>query len=146
MQLIETTPEYWKQKSERAARPRPAGPRARRGTTAGPGSRAGPTLVRRQLGLEPVEERPGGLRYVCSDTEFVVFASTGRASGDHTQMGLTVPDIDLAVDQLRQRSVEFDGDIVDVDGSYPSTGASGERGTWFRDSEGNLIGLGQYVY
>ena len=98
VQLIETTPEYWKLKSERA------------GAAAGPlvHARAAIRLpaqdlerARRwyaeKLGLEPVEERDGGLRYVCSDTEFVVFASTGKPSGDHTQMGLTVPDLDLAV-------------------------------------------------
>ena len=82
---------------------------------------------------------------MCGDTEFVVFASTGKASGDHTQMGFHVPDLDLAVEQLRQRGVEFDGDIVEVTGHYPSTGASGERAIWFTDSEGNLIGLGEYV-
>ncbi|WP_156426352.1 VOC family protein, partial [Nocardia jinanensis] len=99
-----------------------------------------------RLGLEPVEEREGGLRYRCGGTEFVVFASTGRASGDHTQMGFTVPDLDLAVTQLRERGVEFEGEIIEVPGNYPSTGASGERATWFRDSEGNLLGLGQYSY
>lgn len=39
-----------------------------------------------KLGLEPVEERPGGLRYRCGNSSFVVFQSTGRATGDHTQM------------------------------------------------------------
>ena len=98
------------------------------------------------LGLEPVEEREGGLRYRCGGTEFVVFASTGRASGDHTQMGFTVPDLDRAVAELWERGVEFESEIVEVHGNYPSTGASGERATWFRDSEGNLLGLGQYSY
>jgi hypothetical protein len=34
--------------------------------------------------------------------------------------------------------------IADIDGNYPSKGA-GERGAWFRDSEGNLLGIGQPV-
>ena len=29
-------------------------------------------------------------------------------------------------------------------GNYPSKG-TGERGAWFRDSEGNLLGIGQQV-
>ncbi|MDQ4053641.1 MAG: VOC family protein [Actinomycetota bacterium] len=99
-----------------------------------------------KLGLEPVEERGGGLRFLCGGTEFVVFASTGAASGTHTQVSFSVPDLDLAVQGLRDRGVEFEGDVVDVQGHYPSTGASGERAIWFRDSEGNLLGLGQYVY
>ena len=34
--------------------------------------------------------------------------------------------------------------VVDIPGNYPSKG-SGERGAWFRDCEGNLLGLGQPV-
>jgi hypothetical protein len=42
--------------------------------------------------------------------------------------------------------VEFDqAGILDIDGNYPSKGASGERGAWFRDSEGNILGVGQLV-
>jgi hypothetical protein len=35
--------------------------------------------------------------------------------------------------------------IATVAGNYPSSGASGERAAWFRDSEGNLLGIGQPV-
>jgi hypothetical protein len=34
--------------------------------------------------------------------------------------------------------------IAYVEGNYPSAGV-GERATWFRDSEGNLLGIGQPV-
>ena len=34
--------------------------------------------------------------------------------------------------------------IADIEGNYPSKGV-GERGAWFRDSEGNLLGVGQPV-
>ena len=37
------------------------------------------------------------------------------------------------------------GGIADIDGNYPSKDATGERGAWFRDSEGNLLGIGQLV-
>ena len=104
------------------------------------------------LGLEPVEERDGGLRYVCGDTEFHLFASAGAASGRSTQMGFEVEDIDQAVAALRARGLELAtfemGDlpvvdqIVVVPGNYPSKG-TGERGAFFFDSEGNLLSLGQ---
>jgi hypothetical protein len=35
--------------------------------------------------------------------------------------------------------------IAEIEGNYPSKGARGERGAWFRDSEGNLIGIGEPV-
>jgi catechol 2,3-dioxygenase-like lactoylglutathione lyase family enzyme len=108
-----------------------------------------------KLGLEPVEERPGGLRYRCGAGSFVLFASTGAASGDHTQMAWEVDDIEVVVRRLRSRGVVFeevdvpglrtvDG-IAEVEGNYPSSGGVGERAAWFRDSEGNLLGIGQPV-
>jgi catechol 2,3-dioxygenase-like lactoylglutathione lyase family enzyme len=107
-----------------------------------------------KLGLDPAEERPGGLWYRLGATSFVVFASTGEASGDHTQMAFDVSDLDAAVTELRSRGVEFedvdtpglrtvDG-IAEIAGNYPSKG-TGERGAWFRDSEGNLLGIGESV-
>ena len=107
-----------------------------------------------KLGLEPVEEGEGGLRYVCAAGEFALFESAGVASGDHTQMGWEVDDIEATVRELRARGVVFeeydlpglktvDG-IASIEGNYPSKG-TGERGAWFRDSEGNMLGIGQPI-
>jgi catechol 2,3-dioxygenase-like lactoylglutathione lyase family enzyme len=107
-----------------------------------------------KLGLYPVEEREGGLRYEGAAGEFALFESAGTASGTHTQMGWEVDDIDATVAGLRSRGVVFeeydlpglktvDG-IADIEGNYPSKG-TGERGAWFRDSEGNMLGIGQAV-
>jgi hypothetical protein len=62
---------------------------------------------------------------------------------------------DAVVTELERRGVVFedvdvpglrtvDG-IADVEGNYPSKGATGERAAWFRDSEGNLLGIGQPI-
>ncbi|MFF4489150.1 VOC family protein [Streptomyces sp. NPDC001544] len=110
-------------------------------------------FYREQLGLEPLDERPGGLLYRCAGADFVVFRSTGASPGTFTQMGFEVDDLDAAVAELRRRGVVFeevdapglrtrDG-IAEIEGNYPSKGARGERGAWFRDSEGNLLGIGQ---
>jgi catechol 2,3-dioxygenase-like lactoylglutathione lyase family enzyme len=107
-----------------------------------------------KLGLEPVEERDGGLRYECGGVTFALFASVGAPSGAHTQMGWEVDDIDATVAELRARGVVFeeydvpglttvDG-IAEIEGNYPSKGV-GERAVWFHDSEGNLLGIGQPV-
>jgi catechol 2,3-dioxygenase-like lactoylglutathione lyase family enzyme len=112
-------------------------------------------FYRDKLGMEPAEERPGGLRYEAGGgTTVVLFRSTGVASGDHTQMAWEVDDLDTVVADLRARGVTFedvdlpglrtsDG-IALVEGNYPSAGTA-ERAAWFRDSEGNLIGIGQPV-
>jgi catechol 2,3-dioxygenase-like lactoylglutathione lyase family enzyme len=97
-----------------------------------------------KLGLEPAEERPGGLRYEFSNGEFTLFQSSGTSSGDHTQMGWEVDDFDATIEELKSRGVSFEEyGITVVEGNYPSKGGKGERAAWFRDSEGNLLGLGQ---
>ncbi|WP_399131696.1 VOC family protein [Streptomyces sp. ITFR-16] len=107
------------------------------------------------LGLDPVDERPGGLLYRCGGVDFVVFRSTGASSGAFTQMAWEVDDIEAAVRDLRGRGVVFEdvdvpglrtrGGIAEVEGNYPGKGARGERGAWFRDSEGNLLAIGEPI-
>ncbi len=112
-------------------------------------------FYRDRLGLEAVEERDGGLRYLCGGTEFHLFQSSGAASGESTQIGFEVTEIDRVVADLRSRGVTFEAfdfvgfkvedDIVVVPNNYPSKG-SGERGAFFRDSEGNLLAVGQATH
>jgi catechol 2,3-dioxygenase-like lactoylglutathione lyase family enzyme len=99
-----------------------------------------------KLGLEPSEERPGGLLYKFSNGEFALFASAGASDGSFTQMAFEVDDIDATVAELRERGVVFEeAGIVEVEGNYPSKGGKGERAAWFRDSEGNMLGMGQRI-
>jgi hypothetical protein len=69
-------------------------------------------------------------------------------------MGFYVDGIEAVVTELRRRGVEFedvqgpglkvvDG-IAEIEGDYPSKG-SGERAVWLRDSEGNMIGIGEVL-
>jgi catechol 2,3-dioxygenase-like lactoylglutathione lyase family enzyme len=107
-----------------------------------------------KLGLEPSEERPGGLLYTFANGEFGLFESAGAPSGAHTQLGWEVDDLEATVAELRSRGVVFeevnvpgletvDG-IAEVSGNYPSKGV-GERAAWFRDSEGNMLGIGEPI-
>jgi len=77
-----------------------------------------------KLGLDPVEKRPGGVRYVVGGAEFAIYESGGRADGSF------IPGLETV-----------DG-IAEIDGNYPSKG-NGERAAWFRDSEGNMLAMGQ---
>jgi hypothetical protein len=67
-----------------------------------------------------------------------------------------LPANDVAVvGQLRTRGVVFeqydvpglamvDG-VAEIAGNYPSKGGVGERAAWFKDSEGNLLAIGQPI-
>jgi catechol 2,3-dioxygenase-like lactoylglutathione lyase family enzyme len=106
-----------------------------------------------KLGLEPSEERPGGLLYRLANGEFALFESAGTSLGTFTQMGFEVEDLEATVAALKERGVVFedvdvpgletvDG-IAQVEGNYPSKGGHGELAAWFRDLDGNMLGIGQ---
>jgi catechol 2,3-dioxygenase-like lactoylglutathione lyase family enzyme len=106
-----------------------------------------------KLGLEPSEERPGGLLYRCGKGEFALFGSAGTSPRTFTQMAFEVDDLRATVAALKERGVEFeevdipgletvDG-IAEVEGNYPSKGGVGELAAWFRDLDGNMLGVGQ---
>src|SRR3954453_16321869 len=61
-----------------------------------------------KLGLEPADERPGGVHYRIGRGGVRLFSSSGASSGDHTQMAFEVDDIDAAVAELRERGVVFE--------------------------------------
>lgn len=102
-------------------------------------------FYRDKLGLTPIDENPGGVLFqLAKGTGFLVFLSSGKPSGSHTQMALEVEDLDEAVKQLRAKGVkleEYDSPTLKtVDGIAVAPG--GQRFAWFKDSEGNLIGVG----
>ena len=161
VQLIELTPAYWAAKRARAeAAGEPSPPVAFLDAEARLPARdleRARRFYADRLGLTPADERDGGLLYRIGATSFALFESTGEAAGTHTQLALHVPDIDVAIVELRARGLVLDDvDIhgldhaangsVAVEGNYPSTGATGELAVWFHDSEGNLIGLSQPTY
>lgn len=97
------------------------------------------------LGLEPARVTPAGVFYaLAGGTQMLVFPSSGRSSGDHTQMGFRVDDLDAEIADLRLRGVTFE--TYDFPGFDPGTNIAtspGGRSAWFRDTEGNLIGVVQ---
>lgn len=99
-----------------------------------------------KLGLKPAEERPEGMRYECGGSRFLVFESSGEPSGTHTQLGWDVEDLKSVVEQLRNNGVVFEE--YDMPGFKTVNGIAeieGQRGAWFKDSEGNLLAIGEQV-
>ncbi len=98
-----------------------------------------------KLGLKAADESPdGGINYQTGNTMLLVFPSSGKASGDHTQIGLQVSDVPAAVDELKAKGVvfeEYDFPNFKSEGGIVQIGE--EKAAWFKDSEGNLIGLVQ---
>jgi catechol 2,3-dioxygenase-like lactoylglutathione lyase family enzyme len=103
------------------------------------------TFFREKLGLAPISETEGTVLYRVRDGQLALFATRGRPSGDHTQIGWTVTDIEATVAELRDRGVQFDE--YDDPGFKTVNGIVSFGSThfaWFRDSEGNVHNLAQY--
>jgi len=100
-----------------------------------------------KLGLTPQSEMPGGVFYECgAGTRFLVYPSGGTASGTHTQLGWAVGDIEAEVADLKSRGVvfeEYDTPYLKTVNSIASPGPV--KSAWFKDSEGNLLGLVQFM-
>jgi catechol 2,3-dioxygenase-like lactoylglutathione lyase family enzyme len=100
-----------------------------------------------KLGLTPESELEGGLFYRCGkDTRFAVFTSQGGASGTHTQAMWLVEDVESEVAALKARGVifeEYDLPSLKTVNSIATIGPN--KGAWFRDSEGNLLSVGQLI-
>jgi catechol 2,3-dioxygenase-like lactoylglutathione lyase family enzyme len=93
------------------------------------------------LGFRPTLEGDGFARFVCAGgSSFLVFASSGKASGDHDQCGWVVDDIEAEVAELRRRGIAFE----EFPGATFVAGIREDRAgrsAWFRDSEGNLLNI-----
>jgi hypothetical protein len=106
-----------------------------------------------KLGLEPVEERPSGLRYRSGNNYFALYKSAGEASGSHTQMGWEVADIEETVEALKVRGAIFEeydltglktvNGIATITGNYPSKGV-GERDRGLKTASAISLALASY--
>ena len=74
---------------------------------------------------------------------FFVYPARARSSGEFTQAVIQVPEVRAAVEEMRGRGVEFEE--YDTPETRTERGIAqmpgGGEGAWFKDSEGNLVGL-----
>jgi predicted enzyme related to lactoylglutathione lyase len=101
-----------------------------------------------KLALTPEVQPNGDLEYETGGTRFYVTRSVGKSPGEFTQASWVVADIDAAVAALRSRGVEFEEyDLPELKmktangiTAVPELG----RAAYFKDSEGNLLGMIQF--
>ena len=96
------------------------------------------------LGFSVTSTDSTGVHFVVGGSRFRLFRSGGSASGSHTQLALVVEDVDAQVRALRERGLEFEvydyPNLKTIDGIADLGYA---RAAWFKDSEGNLLGVAQ---
>lgn len=101
----------------------------------------------RVLGLTPTEsDAQGTLFYMVGDSGFMLYESQFAGTNKATAAGIAVKDFDGSIAELRGKGVTFEDvdmgpGMATVDGVL--TGPDGNRVAWFKDSEGNILGLAQ---
>ena len=99
------------------------------------------------LGLEPVRDHQSHLFYECGGASFLVFPSSGSPSGTHDQLGFAVDDVEATAATLRDRGVELETYEAPPGCSFRDgiMDYGPVKAAWFKDSEGNLISIAQFV-
>jgi predicted enzyme related to lactoylglutathione lyase len=103
-----------------------------------------------KVGLEALEspflkasDGQVGLTVGDGANQLFVYPAQARSSGEFTQAVIQVTDVRTTVEQMRGRGVEFeeyDTPETRTEGGIARMPGGGE-GAWFKDSEGNLLGL-----
>jgi catechol 2,3-dioxygenase-like lactoylglutathione lyase family enzyme len=92
-----------------------------------------------------LEARDGQVGLAVGDgtNRLFVYPAQARSSGEFTQAVIQVSDVRAAVEEMRGRGVEFenyDTPETRTEGGIARMPGGGE-GAWFKDSEGNLLGV-----
>ncbi len=99
---------------------------------------------RDKLGLTPKEEDMGGAYYETGGSRWTLFPTPHAGSATNTAMEFRVPNVKAAVEELKSKGVTFEtfeAEGITWDGDIATMG--GYLGAWFKDSEGNILAIGE---
>lgn len=100
-----------------------------------------------RLNLTPFGEHNSHLFYEIGGSHFMVYPSSGAASGTHDQIGFVVEDVEAMVARLRSNGVIFE-EYEPPPGASATDGITdfgGVKAAWFKDSEGNLLSIVEFA-
>jgi catechol 2,3-dioxygenase-like lactoylglutathione lyase family enzyme len=104
------------------------------------------TFYRDQLGLALAEEIPGlFVGKGPNGSSFHLFASPLAGTAKNAVMGWKTPDLTASVTALKSRGVRFaEYDLPNFKTVDSIVTTPLGRSAWFKDTEGNMLGLAQY--
>lgn len=101
-----------------------------------------------KLGLSPSGELHDGAFYIFKNGRFVLYPSEGSPTGLHTQLVFKCTSVSDEVEILTERGVEFehyDSEYSRTD-SRGITFVGGIRVAFFKDHDGNLLGISESAW
>jgi len=97
-----------------------------------------------KLGLKVLEQNDNELRLECGGGSEIYLYKRAPTKADHTAFAFQLTDLDKEVKELKGKGVvfeEYDLPGLKTVNSIATTG--NERAAWFKDTEGNIIGVAQ---
>jgi catechol 2,3-dioxygenase-like lactoylglutathione lyase family enzyme len=99
---------------------------------------------RDKLGIEPVRHEEYGAVYrLANGCGFLLYPTPNAGQAPNTLMAFEATDVQADVRELRSRGVQFEN--YDMPGLKTVDGIAemnGYYGAWFKDSEGNILAIG----
>ena len=99
-----------------------------------------------KLGLQPTKDIQGELLYELHGSSFLLYPTSAAGTAQNTVAAWDVDNLEAVMSELRERGVVFEEydapDFKTVNGIADFGQA---RGAWFKDSEGNILALNQWV-
>ena len=98
-----------------------------------------------KLGMEPMQEFPdGSVFYRCKGSFFMLYPSQYAGTAQNTAMEWTTLNIERDMQELRARGVVFEEYDFPEFKTVNGIATFGPiKSAWFKDSEGNILALGQ---
>jgi catechol 2,3-dioxygenase-like lactoylglutathione lyase family enzyme len=97
-----------------------------------------------KLGLKPLHANENEVQYECGKGSAIYLYKRAATKADHTAFGFEVDDVEKEVKELRARGVVFEE--YDFPGLKTVNGIADlgtEKAAWFKDTEGNILGVAQ---
>ncbi len=95
------------------------------------------------LGLKVLREDPGpGILFGGETGQNLYVHQRGATKADHTVVAFEVADVEAEVRELKAKGVVFE--VVDMPGVNTVNGITSMgpiKGAWFKDTEGNILGV-----
>lgn len=99
-------------------------------------------FYKEKLGLTPT--KPDGDIIECGKGTAFVLSTMGSKPAGHTQMAFFVDDVVAVVKELKAKGLVFEEyDMPDLKTVDSIAERPDVKGAWFKDSEGNMIAIGQ---
>ena len=100
-----------------------------------------------KIGLRPTEEYAGGVIYECGNGSWVfMYPSRGAGTSKASTAFWAVDDVVAEVNELKARGVVFEEyDMPGLKTVNSIASGGGAKTAWFKDSEGNILGISQRV-